>query len=216
MTDRKSTVELSDQFAGLLVGTAVGDSLGLPAEGMSRQCIQRRWHGVEKLLTHLPSLGKDSEWQAICHKITDALASAKSVEEFADSLGLQRGVSGYAYHSVPVALYASLHHSGNFRQALESALNCGGDTDTVGAITGALVGAMVRRQGIPVDLTAGIWEWPRSIALREGVAAKLAEQSEFKEPLGTIPSFWPGLILRNILFAVVVLAHGFRRLAPPY
>ena len=36
---------LREAFAGALLGTAVGDSLGLPAEGMSRQRIQRRWHG---------------------------------------------------------------------------------------------------------------------------------------------------------------------------
>lgn len=34
-----------DKFAGLLLGTAVGDALGLPAENLSPQKIQRRWHG---------------------------------------------------------------------------------------------------------------------------------------------------------------------------
>lgn len=33
-------------FVGVLLGTAVGDSLGLPAEGMSRQRIRARWGGV--------------------------------------------------------------------------------------------------------------------------------------------------------------------------
>src|SRR6185295_5625768 len=33
-------------FVGVLLGTAVGDSLGLPAEGMSRQRISARWGGV--------------------------------------------------------------------------------------------------------------------------------------------------------------------------
>jgi ADP-ribosylglycohydrolase len=36
--------DLQEAFAGALLGTAVGDALGLPAEGMSRQRIQRRWH----------------------------------------------------------------------------------------------------------------------------------------------------------------------------
>jgi ADP-ribosyl-[dinitrogen reductase] hydrolase len=36
---------LKERFAGLLVGTAVGDSLGLPAEGLSRSRISRLWHG---------------------------------------------------------------------------------------------------------------------------------------------------------------------------
>ena len=37
--------KLREAFVGVLLGTAVGDALGLPAEGMSRQRIQRRWHG---------------------------------------------------------------------------------------------------------------------------------------------------------------------------
>jgi hypothetical protein len=28
--------------------------------------------------------------------------------------------------------------------------------------------------------------------------------------------FWPGLLPRNLLFLAAVLAHGFRRLLPPY
>ena len=35
-----------DRLAGLLLGTALGDALGLPAEGLSRQQIARRiWNG---------------------------------------------------------------------------------------------------------------------------------------------------------------------------
>ena len=39
------TKPLRDIFRGLLLGTAVGDSLGLPAEGLSRERIRRRWNG---------------------------------------------------------------------------------------------------------------------------------------------------------------------------
>ena len=28
--------------------------------------------------------------------------------------------------------------------------------------------------------------------------------------------FWPAIGLRNLVFLLVVLTHGFRRLAPPY
>jgi len=44
----------------------------------------------------------------------------------------------------------------------------------------------------------------------------MAEQKRGADPLGPVRYFWPGLIPRNILFLVVVLLHGFRRLAPPY
>jgi ADP-ribosyl-[dinitrogen reductase] hydrolase len=184
------------------------------AEAAARAVSQNE--SAEEWLAHLASFGCDEEWQAICKKLADALASQLSVEGFADALGLQNGVTGYAYHSVPVAIYASLRHGGDFRQALEAALNCGGDTDTVGAIVGGIVGAGLGRKCIPGDLVSGVCEWPRSISLLDSVANRLAEPNHNNRPIGSIGYFWPGLILRNILFVVVVLVHGSRRLAPPY
>lgn len=169
---------------------------------------------IEQWLTRVSDLSCDEEWRLVCHKLANAQASEKSVMEFADSLGLQKGVTGYAYHSVPVALYACLRHRGDFRKALESALDCGGDTDTVGAIVGAIMGGQFGKQSIPAKLIAGIAEWPRSVSLLDQVAAKLSQQKDIVRALGPVHYFWPGLILRNLIFLVVVLLHGFRRLAP--
>lgn len=169
---------------------------------------------IDQWLTHLSSLGVDEEWLDICAKLTGSLASPRSVEEFADSLGLQKGATGYAYHSVPVAVYAWARHHNDFRKALESALSCGGDTDTVGAMVGAIAGAKVGKQGIPTDLIEGLAEWPRSVSLLERVSAKLADQRDAPVPLGPVPYLWPSLILRNMLFLCVVLVHGILRLAP--
>ena len=38
-------IELKDRFAGLLLGTAIGDTLGLPSEGLTADQIRRRWKG---------------------------------------------------------------------------------------------------------------------------------------------------------------------------
>jgi ADP-ribosyl-[dinitrogen reductase] hydrolase len=173
-------------------------------------------HSTEDWLARLPDLDGDSEWRVICEKLQEARHAGKTVEQFADSLGLEKGVSGYSYHSVPVAVYAWLCHGNDFRAGLESALNCGGDTDTVGAIVGALLGAKNGRQSIPDVLIAGIREWPRSVVVLERVAIRLAGQKQRGTPLGPIHYCWLGLIFRNFLFLIVVLLHGFRRLLPPY
>ena len=354
MTDSTSQEKLRKAFVGVLTGTAVGDALGLPAEGMSRQRIQRRWHGqwrhrflfgrgmvsddtehtlfvaqallahpndpaafqrclawklrlwllgipagigfatlrailklwlgfppmrsglhsagngpamrsaiigayffdepekrrefvdaatflthtdqravtaalavaeaaalavrkdepIDDWLTALPRLSRDDEWRALCRKLSDALVARTSVQAFAESLGLRNAVTGYAYHSVPVALYASLLHRGDFRVAMESALNCGGDTDSVGAIVGALAGTDIGKDSIPFEWLSGICEWPRSNRTLEQVAERLARQKGAGRPLGPVRYFWPGLIPRNFIFLVAVLLHGFRRLLP--
>lgn len=161
-------------------------------------------------------LSADEEWKFIGIKINEALGENKSVASFAASLGLSNGVTGYCYHTVPISLYAWLRSPTDFRQALESALQCGGDTDTVGAILGALAGASAGPRNIPSEWLERICEWPRSKKVLAQIAQRLAEQRAAGCALGPVKYFWPWLIPRNILFLVVVLAHGFRRLAPPY
>jgi len=168
---------------------------------------------VEKLLSMLPTLGDSEEWRSICTKLAEADGEGFSVAEFAESLGLARGVTGYAFHTVPVALYAFLRHPDNFCEALTSALDCGGDTDTVGAIAGALVGANVGIDGIPSEWLDRILDWPRSVSLLKDLARELSLPAGMGKP---VCYFWPATIPRNLCFLAVVLAHGFRRLLPPY
>jgi ADP-ribosylglycohydrolase len=157
----------------------------------------------------------DPAWLEIVRSIEAAHGQNLQVEEFASRLGLQRGVTGYAYHTVPVAAYAWYRHYGDFPATLTSVLNCGGDTDTAGAIAGALAGAVTGASGIPREWLDGIIEWPRNRQALSKIADRLAEQLA-NRPTPPVRYFWPGLIPRNLLFLLVVLLHGFRRLAPPY
>jgi hypothetical protein len=128
-------------------------------------------------------------------------------------------VSGYVYHTVPLALYCWLRRPGDFRGAVEEVIALGGDADSTGAVAGGIAGATVGAAGIPPDWLAGLFEWPRSAAWLRELAGRLADQFPSSgEPVGRGPLrlFWPGLVPRNLLFLAVVLAHGFRRLLPPY
>jgi ADP-ribosylglycohydrolase len=164
----------------------------------------------------LPALSPDAAWQSAWEQIGQALEAQQAVAELAARLGLQRGVTGYAYHTVPVALYAALRHPDDFRAALEGALACGGDTDTVGAITGAVVGARLGPAAIPPAWVDGIRDWPRSVALLRAVAARLVRQRTADGPLGPVRYAWPGVLPRNLFFLVVVVAHGFARWLSPF
>lgn len=126
---------------------------------------------TRQVLEALCNLSNETEWEKWLSQIESSLAANKSVAEFARSVGLERGVTGYSLHVIAVAIYAWLRHPGNFRKAMVNTLECGGDTDTVGAILGALIGATVGRQGIPRDWLDSICDWPRSVSFIEQVAA---------------------------------------------
>lgn len=54
-----------------------------------------------------------------------------------------------AFNSVPAAIYSFLTHPDSFAQALLNAVSLGGDTDTIGAMTGAISGAYLGIESIP-------------------------------------------------------------------
>lgn len=144
------------------------------------------------------------------------LDAGRTVGEYAAALGLQRGVSGYIYHTVPVALYAWLRHPNDYREVVQAAIRGGGDTDTVAAIAGAIAGARVGKAGIPQTLLDGVIDWPRSVRWVESLAMRLAEGQWRSAPQAALPLALWALPLRNALFFLWVLLHASRRLLPPY
>jgi len=61
------------------------------------------------------------------------------------------GTSGYVVHTVASAFYCFVHTPDNFKQTIIQAVMAGGDTDTTGAVAGALSGAYNGVQGIPTQ-----------------------------------------------------------------
>lgn len=161
----------------------------------------------------------DEELRGPLDKMEDHLRRGAPALELADTLGLHRGVSGYVYHTVPLALYCWLRHPGDFRQAVEEVIALGGDADSTGAVVGGIAGATLGAGGIPGKWLDGLLEWPRSVPWMRRLAERLARQfpaGGLPARQGPLPLFWPGQIPRNLFFLSVVLAHGFRRLLPPY
>jgi ADP-ribosylglycohydrolase len=147
-----------------------------------------------------------------CHSV----GAGETTESFAAALGLEQGVSGYIFHTVPVVIHAVLSFPRDFRSSVVSAIRCGGDADTTGAITGAIVGAAVGEEGIPREWLEKLAEWPRSVRWMKNLGEQLAEVSQEGKPQAA-PRLSPfSLFARNLVFLLVVLLHGFRRLLPPY
>lgn len=129
---------------------------------------------------------------------------------------MSRGVSGYCYSTLMVVLQIWLRHPNDFEKAISEAVRCGGDTDTVAAIVGGIVGARVGPMGIPKVWLDDLKDWPRSKAWMQRLGFQLASTKAVKLKRPAESVFFPFALLRNLVFMSIVLVHGFRRLLPPY
>jgi ADP-ribosyl-[dinitrogen reductase] hydrolase len=66
------------------------------------------------------------------------------------------GTSGYVAESVAAAFYCAIVAEADLRMGIELATNAGGDTDTVAAMAGALIGAHAGASSFPLDLVEGL------------------------------------------------------------
>ncbi|MCZ6854658.1 MAG: ADP-ribosylglycohydrolase family protein [Gammaproteobacteria bacterium] len=176
---------------------------------------------AEQYLATLKELLPDDDGQELHELVERAAVSAannESVAEFADKIGSNKGISGYSYHTVPCVLQVWFGNSTDFATGLQDVIKAGGDTDTAGAIYGGIIGAGVGKSGIPEVWLNKIIEWPKSIDWIEILAESAARSVSESEQSGIkCPRYFvPGILLRNLLFLIIVLAHGFRRLAPPW
>ena len=153
---------------------------------------------------------------ALAQRAADSAARGEPVARFADSIGSRGGISGYMLHTVPCVLQVYWRFPQDYAGGIAEIVGAGGDTDTAAAILGAIVGARVGKPGIPAEWLAGMAEWPRSVAWIERLGAALAAGPHRAKAPGCPGYFVPGVPLLAMWCLVVVLAHGFRRLAPPY
>lgn len=161
---------------------------------------------IESVAAHID----EPELRAALHSVATHTDSASGLRAYLAENNLEHGVSGFVMHTVPVALLVAAT-APSVESAVTQAVRLGGDTDSVGAITGAITGARFGADAIPADWVAGLLDWPLSVARLDALATSLHE--------GTPPPpyRYGAATLRNLLvFMPLVLAHGFRRLAPPW
>ena len=147
-------------------------------------------------------------WQRAVASMRRVADGGGTVDDLARELGCLQRVTGWSLQSVPVALYAWWRHRGDAAACLTAIRDAGGDTDSTGAIAGALIGLDRGEAAFPEDWRGRIIGWPMTLAVLRSTGAALA---------GTAPLpgwCWPAQPLRNLAMLVIVIGHGLRRLVP--
>jgi len=156
----------------------------------------------------LSKVSDDPEWK----KILSTIDSASNIQDLLTQLkgDPAKGISGYVYETVPAVIFAGLKNDWDFEATVTEIIAAVGDTDTTASITGALCGACGGVDGIPREWISKVSEWPAPISRLSSLARAL----EHRTPLRIRPRWSPFLLLRNLTFLAIVLAHGFRRIFP--
>ena len=87
-------------------------------------------------------------------------------------------------------------------------LDCGGDTDTVAAIAGAIAGLTVGEAGIPGTWLDGLWDYPRTKSVLRRVA-KAAAKAGQEGGGGQRPIRYPAIFClpRNLIYLALDVGH---------
>jgi ADP-ribosyl-[dinitrogen reductase] hydrolase len=142
-----------------------------------------------------------------------AKATQDSPSGFAEGAMPTGPISGYIVHTVEAALAIATQHPDDVRAAVIATVALGGDTDTVAAIVGGILGARLGAEAVPQDWLAGIIETWWSQERLAKLATQLAEVAQTGTPQRPDNNFW---LPTHALLLPIVLFHGFRRLLPPY
>ena len=136
---------------------------------------------------------------AFRERVAKAWSFTGELEAFRAEAGFERGVSGFVVHTLPAVVYCA--RSPDPERALENAIRLGGDTDTVAAIVGALLGARHGARRLPKVWVERIWDWPLSVSELQALASALAR--------GTPPprQRWVAAIPRNLAFIGLLAGH---------
>jgi len=102
---------------------------------------------------------------------------AANLEASGEAAARALGVSARASESVPAALWAFLSRRDDPEEAIVRAVGLGGDADTIGAMTGALAGALHGAEALPERWVAVLEDGERGRSYAEELADRLLRRA---------------------------------------
>jgi len=103
--------------------------IGAWAVALTAAWMAQQREDVDALLKSF-AIPENQEWTAVVEKLRSAITSANPLGDLSSALEIARGVSGYVFQSVPIALCAAIYYRNDFEAALTSAIGCGGEPFT--------------------------------------------------------------------------------------
>lgn len=141
----------------------------------------------------------------VFNKALDSLISAyeagKTPDEYVMEQGWEKGVSGYCIHTFCAAVYANLFYKNDIEKIIHWSIACGGDTDSVAAVAGALAASSPDCK-LPEVLINKISDWPLSVSYMKSISGK---SNALKFP-------FPKMIVRNLFFVPLILVLALVRI----
>jgi poly(ADP-ribose) glycohydrolase ARH3 len=134
----------------------------------------------DEWLSHLVSFPTESVFKIKLETIKKCLERQSSPPEGAREIGN----GSDALEAVPAALFAVIRHPDSFSDAVLGGISMGGDTDTIGAMAGAVAGARFGIKGIPQEWLANLEngvegkDFVSALAKKAVSAAATAERTE--------------------------------------
>ena len=122
-------------------------------DGVTRRAILP--HVIDRLISFSRRSGSQhpqTHVEGALIRASITLSLGASPEEF---MNASAGRRGNAWQITATAIYCALHHD-SFRDGVIAAIKLGGDTDTRGAIAGAVLGARFGLEGIPDEYKTGL------------------------------------------------------------
>lgn len=216
----ESTAQLRDfcRISTLLTHTDPKAEWGAFAIALAASHAAQKQNDGRRFVRDLSEWSDDSEAArevvALAKRAANSASRGQSALEFCAELGLERGVSGYILHTVPVVLQCWLRHPQDFRAGVQEIILCGGDSDSTGAILGGILGTAVGAEALPADWKSELWEWPNSPAYIARIAQELAGAGDEGVTVVAPRALFGAPLVRNVFFLTIVLAHAARRALP--
>ena len=137
---------------------------------------------------------KDKIFVDALTKLINAFEAGKTPDEYVMESGWEKGVSGYCIHTFCAAVYANLYYKNDFEKIIFWTISCGGDTDSVAAVAGALAASNPKCE-LPDEHINKISDWPFSVNYMKSISSNS----------NALKLLFPKMMLRNLFFVPLIL-----------